>query len=165
MMRTAVWPSSWNIRRTSSTTRWPTWMSGAVGSMPSLTRSLSPASRRRRRFASSWISTARSRNRCQSEGLPLMLDPRLLAVEVARRVLGDHGQEDELGEAPQRAEERRSEDRLGDGVVDLDLGAVRRSLVRLRGIDEEAQRDGGPEHRGERAHDGAAAPADEHRRA
>ena len=38
MMSTARWPASWNSRSLPSTTAWPRWMSGAVGSTPSLTR-------------------------------------------------------------------------------------------------------------------------------
>ena len=43
MIRTTVWPSSWNSRSFSRTTVWPRWMSAVVGSMPSLTRSGRPA--------------------------------------------------------------------------------------------------------------------------
>src|ERR1700682_2273781 len=130
MMRTAVWPAPWNIRSTSRTTRCPTWMSGAVGSMPSLTRSFSPAARRRRRFASSWISTAWSRSRFQRER-SLMLEPGLLVVEVGGRVGWDHGQEDERRGLPEGGDQQRPEHRLADRVVDLDLGAVGRPLHRL----------------------------------
>src|SRR5690242_14072173 len=63
MITTTVWPSSWNMRSVSRTTRWPTCRSGAVGSRPSLTRSLSPRSSRALRCASTWTSTARSRRR------------------------------------------------------------------------------------------------------
>ena len=42
MIRTAVCPSSWNWRSLRSTTAKPRWMSDAVGSMPSLTRSERP---------------------------------------------------------------------------------------------------------------------------
>ena len=37
-------PASWNSRSFCSTTTWPRWMSGAVGSMPSFTRSGRPSS-------------------------------------------------------------------------------------------------------------------------
>ena len=37
-----MWPRSWNSRSFCSTTVWPRWMSGAVGSMPSFTRSGRP---------------------------------------------------------------------------------------------------------------------------
>src|SRR5690348_8641732 len=39
MIRTPVWPSSWNARMRWSGIARPTWMSGEVTSMPSLTRS------------------------------------------------------------------------------------------------------------------------------
>src|SRR3954470_3572269 len=42
MMRTTVWPASWNSRSFWRTTVWPRWMSAAVGSSPSLTRSGRP---------------------------------------------------------------------------------------------------------------------------
>ena len=37
-----MWPASWNSRSFSSTTVWPRWMSGVVGSIPSFTRSGRP---------------------------------------------------------------------------------------------------------------------------
>src|SRR3954462_7813045 len=42
-MSTTRWPSSWNSRSFCSTTVWPRWMSGAVGSRPSLTRNCRPS--------------------------------------------------------------------------------------------------------------------------
>src|SRR5258707_677646 len=39
MISTTTWPASWNSRSLPRTTAWPRWMSGAVGSMPSFTRS------------------------------------------------------------------------------------------------------------------------------
>ena len=42
MMSTARWPASWNSRSLPSTTVCPRWMSGAVGSTPSFTRSGRP---------------------------------------------------------------------------------------------------------------------------
>ena len=42
MISTTVWPRSWNSRSFCSTTVKPRWMSGAVGSIPSLTRSGRP---------------------------------------------------------------------------------------------------------------------------
>src|SRR5688572_23155375 len=42
-MRTPVWPSSWNARMRCSGIPRPTWMSGEVTSMPSLTRSGRPS--------------------------------------------------------------------------------------------------------------------------
>ena len=39
MISTTVWPASWKARSFSSTTQCPRWMSGLVGSIPSLTRS------------------------------------------------------------------------------------------------------------------------------
>ena len=39
-----MWPASWNSRSLPRTTVWPRWMSGAVGSIPSFTRSGRPAS-------------------------------------------------------------------------------------------------------------------------
>ena len=44
MISTAMWPRSWNRRSRRSTTAKPRWMSEAVGSMPSLTRSGAPRS-------------------------------------------------------------------------------------------------------------------------
>ena len=38
-----MWPRSWNSRSLRSTTVWPRWMSGAVGSIPSFTRSGRPS--------------------------------------------------------------------------------------------------------------------------
>ena len=38
-----MWPRSWNSRSLRSTTVWPRWMSGVVGSMPSFTRSGRPS--------------------------------------------------------------------------------------------------------------------------
>src|SRR3954447_8072379 len=52
-MRTTVWPASWNSRSFRRTTVWPTWMSGAVGSMPSLTRSGRPSASACASFAAS----------------------------------------------------------------------------------------------------------------
>ena len=42
MMRTAVWPASWNWRSLRSTTVWPSVRSGRLGSTPSFTRSGRP---------------------------------------------------------------------------------------------------------------------------
>src|SRR6202046_1133614 len=42
MISTTRCPASWNSRSLRSTTAWPRWMSGAVGSMPSFTRSGRP---------------------------------------------------------------------------------------------------------------------------
>src|SRR5215218_619096 len=50
MISTTLWPSSWNSRSLRSTTVWPRWMSGVVGSTPSLTRS--------GRFSASWRSSS-----------------------------------------------------------------------------------------------------------
>ena len=58
MIITAVWPAAWNWRSFSRTTTWPRWMSGAVGSMPSLTRSGRPSSRRRSSSPAGSTSTA-----------------------------------------------------------------------------------------------------------
>src|SRR3954471_7215426 len=46
MIRTTTWPASWNSRSLVSTTVCPRWMSGAVGSIPSFTRSGRPSFRR-----------------------------------------------------------------------------------------------------------------------
>src|SRR4051794_2804911 len=43
MMSTTTWPRSWNSRSLRSTTVWPRWTSGAVGSRPSFTRSGRPS--------------------------------------------------------------------------------------------------------------------------
>src|ERR1019366_7158366 len=45
MINTTRWPASWNWRSLTRTTAWPRWMSGAVGSIPSFTRSGRPSSR------------------------------------------------------------------------------------------------------------------------
>src|SRR5918999_576009 len=42
MIRTTWWPRSWNSRNLRRTTVWPRWMSGVVGSTPSLTRRVRP---------------------------------------------------------------------------------------------------------------------------
>ena len=47
MISTTRCPASWNSRSLPSTTAWPRWMSGAVGSMPSFTRSGRPSLRGR----------------------------------------------------------------------------------------------------------------------
>src|SRR5215472_16269463 len=96
MITTTVWPASWNARSVSSTTRWPTWMSGAVGSSPSLTRRRSPRRRRSQRWSATWISTARPRSHCQSGadmGPKLTSNARLRpergAVALAERLPDD----------------------------------------------------------------------------
>src|SRR4029079_5421491 len=47
MIITATWPAAWNWRSFSRTTTWPSWMSGAVGSLQSVTRSGRALPRRR----------------------------------------------------------------------------------------------------------------------
>src|SRR4029079_13810384 len=42
-MSTAMWPASWNARRRRKTNAKPRWMSGPVGSIPSLARSGRPS--------------------------------------------------------------------------------------------------------------------------
>src|SRR3954449_12739042 len=70
MIRTTVWPSSWNSRSFSRTTVCPRWMSGAVGSMPSFTRKGSPRASCRSSSPAGSASTAlRSRYRACSDGL------------------------------------------------------------------------------------------------
>src|SRR3989304_5927462 len=61
MRKMAVWPKSWKCFNLRRTTVWPRWMSGAVGSTPSLTRSGRPAfcaSARRARSSGSLIISA-----------------------------------------------------------------------------------------------------------
>ncbi len=58
MISTTVWPRSWNSRSFCSTTVKPRWISGAVGSMPSLTRSGRPCASLARRPPSGRQSTA-----------------------------------------------------------------------------------------------------------
>src|SRR5918998_2724334 len=73
MMSTTVWPSSWNSRSLRSTTVWPRWMSGVVGSTPSFTRSVRPVSSWRRSSSSGSASTAlRVRNRAASPAESVM---------------------------------------------------------------------------------------------
>src|SRR3954452_15500638 len=71
-IRTTLWPRSWNSRSFCRTTVWPRWMSGAVGSRPSLARSWRPSraasSSLRSRSPSGRASTAfRVRNAAASE--------------------------------------------------------------------------------------------------
>src|SRR5215210_7660071 len=69
MIRTTVWPSSWNSPSFRSTTVWPRWMSGVVGSTPSFTRSGFPFASLRSSSPSGRASTAfRVRNRAASAG-------------------------------------------------------------------------------------------------
>src|SRR5579864_6270400 len=94
MIKTTVWPSSWNARRASSTTKCPTCRSGAVGSRPSLIRSLSPRARRVRRWSATWISTARSRRRSKNSALNGERLGDWSGAEVDLRVAGqDRGEE------------------------------------------------------------------------
>src|SRR4051812_48647022 len=72
-MSTTRWPRSWNSRSFWRTTVWPRWMSGAVGSSPSLTRSGRPSRAAVASLASSApagrLSTAlRARNAASVEG-------------------------------------------------------------------------------------------------
>src|SRR4051812_39101440 len=63
-MRTTWWPASWNSRSFWRTTTWPRWMSAAVGSIPSFTRSGRPSSSLRSRAPSGRASTTlRTRKR------------------------------------------------------------------------------------------------------
>src|SRR6266571_1158290 len=131
MMRTAVCPSSWKARSTSSTTRWPTWMSGAVGSMPSLTRSLSPRSRRPRRWSATSISTARSRSQSKSESDKLRLG-YWAAAEVLVWVAGKHRCEDGDDRPVDGADHRHRELRCVDCIPDVCLRA--RDLPAAAGV-------------------------------
>src|SRR3981081_4659340 len=94
MIKTTVCPSSWNARRTSSTTRCPTCRSGAVGSSPSLTLSLSPRLRRACRCSVMWIWTARSRRRSKNAELTAALGMDWAGTEVQLRIGGERGRED-----------------------------------------------------------------------
>src|SRR5919108_2892888 len=71
MISTTVWPSSWNSRSFRSTTVWPRWMSGVVGSTPSFTRSGRPFASWRSSSPSGSASTAfRVRKRAVARGDP-----------------------------------------------------------------------------------------------
>src|SRR4051794_27368009 len=73
MISTTVWPSSWNSRSFWRTTVWPRWMSGAVGSIPSFTRSGRPSPSLRSRAPDGSASTAfRSRNEAPLEWVSVM---------------------------------------------------------------------------------------------
>src|SRR5215210_5326532 len=73
MIRTTVWPSSWNSPSFRSTTVWPRWMSGVVGSTPSFTRSGRPCPSWRSSSPSGRASTAfRVRKRAASPGESVM---------------------------------------------------------------------------------------------
>src|SRR3954451_11933652 len=73
MISTTVWPSSWNSRSFRSTTVWPRWMSGVVGSTPSFTRSGRPFASCRSSSPSGRASTAfRVRKRAASPGESVM---------------------------------------------------------------------------------------------
>src|SRR3954451_1337853 len=91
MIRTTVWPRSWNSRSFRRNTVWPRWMSGAVGSIPSLTRSGRPSASCRSRAPSGSASTAfRSRKRASEASGSVtvaMLDsrPRRTELEARRR--------------------------------------------------------------------------------
>ena len=64
-----MWPRSWNSRSLRRTTVWPRWMSGAVGSIPSFTRSGRPSPSWRSSAPSGRQSTAfRARKRAASPG-------------------------------------------------------------------------------------------------
>src|SRR5918994_55546 len=77
MISTTVWPSSWNSRSFRSTTVWPRWMSGVVGSTPSFTRSGRPFASWRSSSPSGSASTAfRVRNRVAPPG-EFVMRPRL----------------------------------------------------------------------------------------
>src|SRR3954451_23764914 len=73
MISTTVWPSSWNSRSFRSTTVWPRWMSGVVGSTPSFTLSGRPFPSCRSSSPSGSASTAfRVRKRAASPGESVM---------------------------------------------------------------------------------------------
>src|SRR5438552_10199104 len=86
MIITTVCPASSNARRASSTTSWPRWRAGAVGSSPSLTRSLSPLSSLACRWSAATICTARSRRRSKNCPLTGGLGIDGVGAEVLLRV-------------------------------------------------------------------------------
>src|ERR671937_3053740 len=85
-----VWPSRWKAARRSSTNAKPRWMSGAVGSMPSFTRSGRPSATLRSSSPCGSTSTA---CRVRSVGNVLkILD--LQRLELVGRLEAEHlGQE------------------------------------------------------------------------
>src|SRR5256885_14233394 len=105
------------MRRVSSTTRWPTCRSGAVGSRPSFTRSLSPRASRARRWSSTWISTARSRSRSKNDTLKLKSGYGA-AAEVLIRVVGQNRRKDGDHGFADVVDQRHEQVRIFHGVVE-----------------------------------------------
>src|SRR5258708_19073377 len=159
-MRTTVWPASWNARRASSTTRWPTWRSGAVGSRPSLTRSDSPRSRRDRRCPSTWISTARFRRRSNNSRL-IALGVDWAWAEVDLRVGRQHRLEDRDNRLPERPHEGHRDMRAVDGVADALLRRVELCAPeRIAGSLELVRDQDGEEQPGQHSDDHAGRPVE-----
>src|SRR5919197_1352152 len=117
-MRTTQWPRSWNSRSFCSTTVWPRWMSGAVGSRPSLARSGRPsaaavASLRSSPPAGSASAALRLRNAASSAGLAIRPNARLPRPdETGRRCPGVLGAR--LLSGARRAHGRRALRRMSD---------------------------------------------------
>src|SRR5918999_4698176 len=86
MISTTWWPRSWNSRSLRRTTVWPRWMSGVVGSTPSLTRSAGPVESCRSSSPAGSASPAlRVRNRAASPAESVMgpmLDSRARLAPV-----------------------------------------------------------------------------------
>src|SRR5579859_7702494 len=145
-MSTTVWPWSWNRRSVSRTTRWPTCRSGAVGSRPSFTRSLSPRSRRTRRWSTTWISTARERRSSNNDKVELAY---WAAAEVLMRVGRQHRLEDGDDRLVDPVHDRHRELRALHRVVDLRLKVVRRppAAWAARGLELVDEKDGEQDRR------------------
>src|SRR5437016_2791186 len=86
MTYTTRWPSSWNSRILRMSTVWPRWMSGAVGSKPTLTVSGRPRPSLARRAPSVTTSTHPFVSRSRSATTPssVEVEAAALAAEPAR---------------------------------------------------------------------------------
>src|SRR5881227_3745617 len=110
MMRTALWPSSWNARMRWSGTPRPTWMSGEVTSIPSFTRSGRPSFSFRSSAPSGSTSTA-FRVRCSNSPA---IGPTILEVVRQQALRAEHVLDAE-GEAREPEHRRDSVERAADG--------------------------------------------------
>src|SRR3954451_17739058 len=88
-IRTTLWPWSWNSRSFCRTTVWPRWMSGAVGSRPSLTRSCRPSRAASSSFRSrppfGRASTAFRVRNAPASGAASVIRPKASVVPAASR--------------------------------------------------------------------------------
>src|SRR3984885_12226605 len=91
MINTTVWPRSWNSRSFWRTTVKPRWMSGAVGSIPSFTRSGRPSPSSRSSSPSGRQSTAFRVSHAAASRAPAMAgaEPGRGAVRTSDSILGN----------------------------------------------------------------------------